>query len=354
MSRGETSLAATEPAVEELPGLPGGEPETGLSTPDAEPSPTKRPFTLAVVGDVLLDRAVGNAIQRHGPDYPWEQTGLLAEADIALANLETSVSTRGKAQDKKWTFRSKPETLDGVARAGIDIVTLANNHALDFGEQALLDTLEHLRSRGIAYIGAGANMDEARAPYITDVNGHVVAFLGFTVVTPQGWEAGKQKPGVNSGWDNKAMFAAVEQAKKQADFVVVYMHWGVEREDQPSKAQRYLGRRLVEAGADLVVGSHPHNLQGIEFYQGAPVVYSLGNFVFTDSGVPKTLETGILSVKVEDGRITEMALTPYIISAGRPVRLEGDKAKAVLNRFAGLCGKLGTEVTGDGMIKVPE
>ncbi|MDR0670737.1 MAG: CapA family protein, partial [Oscillospiraceae bacterium] len=209
-----------------------------------------------------------------------------AAADLAIVNLEMPVSTRGTAMpNKEFTFRGDPEQLPFLRDyVGVDVVTLANNHMLDFGADAMLDTLEHLDAHGIAHVGAGADIGAAGAPVLMEAGAYTVAFLGATRVIPvASWAAGPERPGLFTTYDSTALCEAIRAVRPRADYVIVYVHWGVERATQPESYQVQMARDYIDAGADAVIGAHPHVLQPLAFYEGKLIAYSLGNLIFTDT-----------------------------------------------------------------------
>lgn len=248
--------------------------------------------TLLFAGDVLLSDHVLNAYQQSGGIGGVLDDGFrekIEAADFFMVNQEFPFSSRGTAaEDKQYTFRLPPEQVSMFQEIGIDAVTLANNHALDFGRDALLDTCDTLDAAGILRTGAGADLEEAKKPVVVERKGVKIGILGATRVIPEtGWAAGKNHPGMLATYDAGIALEEIRQMRAECDYVVVFVHWGIEREETPQEYQRTLGRQYIDAGADLVVGSHPHVLQGIEYHQGKPIVYSLGNFVF-GSSIPKT------------------------------------------------------------------
>lgn len=255
--------------------------------------------TLLFGGDVLLSSHVLSAYQKAGGIHGVLDEGYLSairDADFFMVNEEFPFSSRGvQAQDKQYTFRLEPERVSVFREMGIDAVTLANNHALDFGVDALLDTCAVLDGAGIMRTGAGADLAEAKKPVEMELGGRRIAVIGATRVIPEsGWAAGKNHPGMLSSYDATALLAEIRAQKQDGKIVIVYVHWGVEKDEKPQEYQRMLGQQYIDAGADLVVGAHPHVLQGIEYYKGKPIVYSLGNFVF-GSSIPRTmlLEVGV-------------------------------------------------------------
>jgi poly-gamma-glutamate synthesis protein (capsule biosynthesis protein) len=238
----------------------------------------QRRTELSFVGDVLLDSKPGAAI-RAGKDPFAGVAAALAKSDLSIANLESCVAESGHAVGKVYTFRAEPRVLS-VLKRHVDLVSLANNHSGDFGSGALLETMSHLRRAGIGYFGAGADLRSAHEPLLVESHGIVLALLGYDEYKPRSFEAGPSSPGVAWSEDEQVVSDILRARQRHADVVVPFMHWGWERESAPSERQRALARKLIDAGADAVVGSHPHRTQGVEYYHGKLIVYSLGNFVF--------------------------------------------------------------------------
>ena len=288
-----------------------------------EPQP-EEPITLLFAGDVLLSDHVLNAYNTGGGIGGVVDGNLLEEirkADLFMVNEEFPFSARGEAApDKQYTFRLPPERVSIFQEMGIDLVTLANNHALDFGTDALVDTLDTLDGAGILHVGAGRNLDEAKMPVTVEIQGKTIGFLGASRVIPEtSWNATSTKPGMLVTYDPAFTIREIEKLDQVCDYVVVYVHWGIERAEHPEEYQRTMGKQYIDAGADLVVGSHPHMLQGIEYYQGKPIVYSLGNFVF-GSSIPRT---ALLKVELEKGQegegeldLSSLSMIPATSGAG--------------------------------------
>jgi len=327
---------------------------SGVGAPILELPAQSSTFSLAIAGDVLLASTVGERIKSHGVNYPWEDVSpFLKQADLAIVNLETSVAKGGKPQNKTFTFRSKPETLEGLKTAGVDMVALANNHIMDYGWEGLEETLYYLDQYEILHTGAGLNEKSAYTPVIKEVNGVKIAFLSISMVVPSGWQAGTNQPGVAVAYGLDKMLTAVKNANETTDFTFVYMHWGIERQDTPSDVQKWIGRELVNAGADLVIGSHPHVLQGIEFYHGVPIFYSLGNFVFTNRGLQTTEDTILLLIEGDKNGVVSLRAVPFEIIKNKPTIVEGKDQERILERLTKLSAQLNTEVTQDGDIFYP-
>lgn len=344
-------------AAEPLPS-PGEAPSAAPSGGDVVPAPgedepTEETVSFAFVGDVLLGEYVGTLLKRHGFDYPYEHVReTLQQADFAVANLETAVTSISgeKPGLKTYEFRSDPEAMPAFREAGFDLVSLANNHTLDFGPEGLRDTMRHLDANEIAHVGAGESAAEAFAPVYLEKNGLRIAVLGFSRVIPDGsWKAGKQSLGLADAYDYRLPVGEIEAAKAEADLVVVLVHWGEERSQEPDPLKQVdLGRRFVDAGADLVIGSHPHVLQGIERYKDRWIAYSLGNFIFTKSREPLTYDSGILEAACTKSGDCELRLTPYAVDTPQPTPMNPERAAAVLKRVSDL--SVGATIDADGRV----
>jgi poly-gamma-glutamate capsule biosynthesis protein CapA/YwtB (metallophosphatase superfamily) len=259
-----------------------------------------RPVRLAAVGDVNLGDRVGTAISSYGARYPWLSVApVLRSADIALANLECSISNRGSPwPGKLYTFRGAPSSLRAMADyAGVDVVSLANNHSLDYGRLAFADTLSYAHDFGLRTIGGGRDLAAARRPAFIRIGGIRIALLGYSDVRPLGFDAGTATSGTAPAFP-EYIAADVRRARERAEVVVVYFHWGIERTSNPTERQRSLARVAFDAGATVVLGAHPHVLQPIDRPQRHRLVaWSLGNFVFgSDTGA--TQRTGILRIRL--------------------------------------------------------
>lgn len=284
--------------------------EENLARSERETAAKKGPVTMAFGGDVCFYDEYANmhALRSRGgkiesslsPDLLKE----MQQADICMVNNEFSYSLRGEPlAEKAFTFRSRPENVGLLHEMGVDIVSLANNHVYDWGEDALFDTLDTLKNAEIPYIGAGRNLDEARAPYYFELNGRIIAYISATQVERNENPDTRGATEVTAGTfrcfteeEFARLLETVKEADARADVTVVYIHWGTENTDELHWAQEQQAPRLVEAGADLIVGDHPHCLQGIDFIEGVPVFYSIGNFWFNS----KSLDTGLLKVVLDE------------------------------------------------------
>jgi hypothetical protein len=282
-------------------------------------SPTEdevlRPIVLSFAGDINFNEGSYPMAR-----YDREKKGILGgfsadlveemnAADIMMLNNEFSYSTRGaKTPGKDYTFRANPKRIDILKEMGVDIVSLANNHALDYGPDALADTFVTLDNAGIDYIGAGDNLDRAKAPIYYTIGGKKLAYVAASrVVYAMDWYASDNKLGMIGTYDPALILESIKEADANSDYVIIFLHWGVERKSYPESYQKKLAKMYIDAGADIVVGCHPHVLQGFEFYKGKPIAYSLGNYWFNNS----SQNTGLFKVTID----TDGSIRPQIIPA---------------------------------------
>lgn len=293
------------------------------------PAPPDSIAHLAAVGDLMLDRSLGYAISNGKLAYPFAAMGdLLTAPDLTLGNLECSLGDVGQPAAKSYTFQAPPAAAEALALGGFDVLTLANNHAMDYGPEALLQGLGLLEAQGIGHVGAGANAAAAHAPVIRDVKGIRIAILGYVNVPVEGrsnfdtatWTATDSAPGL--AWADPAIIQAdVTAVRAQADIVIVLLHSGYEYVETPSDPQKAAAYAAIESGADMVIGHHAHILQGIEFYQGHPIVYGLGNFAFEIDGDPAT---AVLNIWLDKGGIRQIEIIPALIQFGGQPRPAAD------------------------------
>lgn len=270
----------------------------------------EEPFTLRLgfAGDMNLDESwvTTQALDaRENGIYDCIDPALIEELnglDVFMVNNEFTYSDRGTpTANKKYTFRAKPERVEVLQTLGTDIVLLANNHVFDYGADAFADTLSVLEEAGIPYVGAGRNLEEACKPYCFEWDGIKIAYVAATraekyKLTP---EATADTPGVLRCYDPERFLQVIEEAASQADYVVASVHFGTEYEAMADDAQRELAYAMIDAGADAVIGSHAHVIQGMEFYQGKPIIYNLGNFWFNGKELYSCVVELELSVDVQ-------------------------------------------------------
>jgi len=300
---------------------------------------------LAAVGDIMLDRALGYAIQQGQIDYPFALVAaVLSQADLTVGNLESALGASGNPANKSYTFQAPAVAAESLTVAGFDLVSLANNHAMDFGEESLLEGIELLNRQGIATIGAGLNKAAAHEPVILEVNGISIAFLGYVNVPVEisgfdtrSWEATELSPGL--AWAHlDDITLDVGTADQNADLVIVVLHSGYEYVETPSEPQQLAAKTAIDAGADLVIGHHAHVLQGVEFYNGGVIAYGLGNFAFEIDGDPTT---AVLNVWLDRDGVRELEIIPAIIQFGGQTRLATEnEATSIKERIYYLSGLL--------------
>lgn len=274
------------------------------------------PIVLGFVGDINFDEE-SNPMAR----YDKEKEGILGGVssdlvkemngvDIMMLNNEFAYSSRGtKTPDKSYTFRANPSRVDILGEMGVDIVSLANNHALDYGPDALLDTFKTLEDAGIDYVGAGKNLDRAIKPiYYTFGNTKIAYLAASRVVYSMDWYASDTKLGMIGTYDPTLILTSIKEAAANSDYVVIFLHWGVERNNSPEDYQRTLAKQYIDAGADAVIGCHPHVLQGFEYYKGKPIAYSLGNFWFNSY----TRDAGLLKLYLDQDGTVRVQILPTV------------------------------------------
>ena len=329
---------------------PGFEAATGQLAAELHSSPPPDSAVhLTAVGDIMLDRSLGGAIAGGNLAYPFEDVvHMLNTADITVGNLESSLGDIGEPAPKSYTFRAPPGAAESLALAGFDVVSLANNHGMDYGSEVLLQGIDLLRQAGVIPIGAGANTAEAHTPHFAEVNGLRLAFLGYVHVPVEGltafdvetWDATESSPGLAWAYPER-ITADVTAAREQADLVIVVLHSGFEYVEAPSAPQIAASYAAIDAGAALVIGHHAHILQGIEFYKEGVIVYGLGNFAFEIDGDPST---AILNVWLDREGVHQLELIPAVIQfGGQPRIAEPYEVRPILQRVYFLTQLLNAE-----------
>lgn len=311
------------------------QPDEPSDTPDSPVVPENATARICLGGDTSIDSEFADAANKWGVDYPWKEvTEIFSSADISIVNLETCVSERGKSEKREgYGFRTPPSMLEGFANAGIDMVNLANNHTRDFGYDALLDTFEHLNSYGIDYFGAGKDIDEASGLVIKEVNGIKIGFAGCNYVyLAKDCAADVDHAGVNmvykmSDSRTKAFLDKVKEYDAMCDILIVFMHAGIEEVFDINTYQKDLSRALIDNGADIVVGAHPHTLQPIEFYNGKPIFYSIGNLIFWHIDDDIDGLTCIFDITVDKNGFKSLKLHPLFIKNYKVYLLKDSEGK---------------------------
>ena len=300
--------------------------------------------SLAFIGDICFHDGYSNMgalRERSGGIYdcilPEVMEGLKA-ADILMANNEFPYSDRGTpTAGKQYAFRSKPSNVNLLHEIGVDIVSLANNHAYDHGPDALSDTVDILTEAKVPFVGAGKNIDEAVKPVYIRINRKTISFTAATQIertsNPDTKEATADSPGVLRTLDPSRYLKVIEEASANSDFCVAYVHWGSENTDLVEKSQKDLAKKYAAAGADLIIGDHSHCLQGLDYVDGVPVIYSLGNFWFNS----KTVDTGYLRVILDDDcNIKTIQFIPCVQEGCKTRLAEGDKKSTILDYLQGI------------------
>lgn len=275
----------------------------------------------------------------------------MREADVFMINNEFCYSDRGAPlEGKQYAFRSKPENVKILWDMGADIVSLANNHAYDWGPDALSDTVDVLNNAKIPFVGAGKNIDEAMRPAYFKVNGITISFVSATQIertgNPDTKEATESSPGVLRTLNSKKACQVISTAKENSDFVVMYVHWGSENTDLVEQSQRDLAKDYVEAGADLIIGDHSHCLQGIDYEGNVPVFYSLGNYWFNS----KTVDTGLAKITIDNNaEITGIQFIPAKQTGCRTIEVDETESERILRYLQGISGYADIDVN-SGMV----
>ncbi len=312
---------------------------TAAATSTTAVVPTTQPdltWTLLAGGDVLMDRSEAAGVDPFAGIEP-----SLASADIAVVNVEMVISERGEPADKKYVFRAPPSAAERIAAAGVDVASLANNHAMDYGPDALVDTVDLLEANGVIALGAGATSSDAYGHQVIEVRPGVrVAFVGASMVVPLGVPASQTRPGIASAYQRDRVLANVRVAAEEADVVIAVVHWGIERMTCPEGRQRDLAFELLRNGADAVIGHHPHVLQPVVFDDGRLVAYSLGNFVWHyRSGI--TGDTGVLQIDFDGTEMLGWSFHPHLLDVnGAPVPAsEGARLDRINDIVSGDCAR---------------
>lgn len=293
-------------------------------------------FTFA--GDILLDDGYAMMSNFRDRGSSFEDTfstfllDKMRSSDVFMLNNEFTFTTQGApTEDKQFTFRAKPENVFFLQELGVDVVSLANNHAYDYGEISLLDTMETLTNADIEYVGAGANLDEAMKPVYIIANGMKIAIVSATQIernsVPDTKGATATSPGVLRCMDPSNLLRVIEEAEANSDFTILYIHWGTESQEETDWLQDEQAPLYAQAGVDLIIGDHAHCLQRLDVVSGVPVIYSLGNYWFNS----RTLNTCLVEVSIMDGQLEYFRFIPCLQSDCRTRQLEGAAKVEILD-----------------------
>jgi poly-gamma-glutamate capsule biosynthesis protein CapA/YwtB (metallophosphatase superfamily) len=284
--------------------------------------------TFIFAGDLSFAHAFERSYQNH-PFYAfahWDQAG---RYDGMMVNLENSVTRSSDSVDKEFVFKMKPEFLSQLRSAKVSLVNCANNHTADFGFNGILETIQQLDSAGIRHVGVGKDFADARKPVVLVVHGIRIGFLGYGGVKE--FIAGKGSPGTNSR-NEQFILNDIRRLRSSVDAVVVSLHWGEELALEPDQDQIALAHKIIDGGADLIIGHHPHVLQGIERYRDKIIAYSLGNFIFGGNAGCANSETAVLKVTVSQETL-EVKPLPIRVRNWQPEPADSVAAERTLQRM---------------------
>jgi len=288
-----------------------------LTLLSAVPDSANLDVTFCAAGDVLLDRGVRKYIDRYGVNYPFEQlSDLINSHDLAFCNLECPISSWGEPLTKKIVFRGDSSYVEGLTFSGFDIFSLANNHTIDYGREALLNTRAILEGNGLHTVGIGENQTVAGAPQIITIKGMRIAFFAHVLMPHESIVYSHDLPAPAIA-DIDSIVENVREIEDKVDFTIVSFHWGREYSPYPSYIQKEHAYRSIDAGADLILGHHPHVIQSIEKYQGKYIFYSLGNFVFDQDRLDGS-QSFLLSTIFKDRQLEAVTLIPIKIERCQP------------------------------------
>lgn len=330
---------AQQPATTAATATAGQASATSARSSETAPTaPADDTVTLAFAGDIHFSGRLEPVLSRPDPLVAALRP-VLGGADIAVVNLETAITSRGTPEPKQFHFRTSAQALTILADSGADVASMANNHGVDYGRQGLDDTLEARRHSPLPIIGIGENAEQAYAPAVIEVRGTSVAVLAASQIpdkTAEAWSADDDSAGIASALTSQRLVEAVTAARAANDVVVVFMHWGTDYTNCPNRAQRDLVEQVVAVGADVVVGTHAHEMQGAGWTGdgSAYVGYGLGNFVWWRSNTERSIATGVLTLTLDGRRTTSAEWTPMRIGDdGIPAQLTGADAQANLGRW---------------------
>ncbi len=288
--------------------------------------------TIYFSGDVTLANHFESYVGSNY-DYAFKKIPWFADADISMVNLENPLTDRGNPVDKAFTFQARPDYVKVLQAGGVDIVTLANNHIFDFDTTGVYDTVQNLQRAGIYYVGAGRNLDEARHPVIFYIKGLRIAIWGYYGL---GRHSDSHPASADSAGTAMRSLALIRQDilkyKDEADVKIINFHWGLEKAHYPQKSQVYFAHQVIDAGADVIIGHHPHVLQGVEQYHKKFIFYSLGNFIF--GGNSRTSEKTVvlrLDIAKQDTLQIVPKFIPVQVDHWQPYQLRGKQGNAVLD-----------------------
>ncbi|NJD90310.1 MAG: CapA family protein [Geobacter sp.] len=306
------------------------------------------PVTIHAVGDIMLAGSGARAYRKQGYSYPFAAVSeRLRQADIVIGNLEAPLTTGGEEfLGKKFRFKVEPAALEAIKDSGFTHLALANNHILDYGPTGLQQTIQALDAAGVAYFGAGADLGAARKAWLTEVKGVKIAFLSYSLVYPEEFFATNSRAGTAPGY-RPYYSEDIRLARSRADYVVVSFHWGEEGAKQPKPYQQAAARKAIDAGADVVLGHHPHVLQGVEYYGKGVIFYSLGNFAF--GSMSRNSAASMIARIILDDGVKGVEVIPLDVLNSRvrfqPKILSGKRGQEAVAEIGRLSEPFGSRIT---------
>ncbi len=318
-------------------------------------------ITILAVGDIYLGGSVNPYLKQNGYSYPFEPTkNILKDSDITVANLEAPLTQRPDAfMQKEFILKMDPEVAGAIKAAGFGVVTLANNHIMDYGQDGLQDTIKLLDKADLKHVGAGKDLKDARTPAIVGIKNKKIAFLAYSKVFPEEFYATRESGGTAQGIFEYVRYDIME-IKKQVDFVIVSFHWGEELTKYPKEYQIKLAHIAIDSGASVIIGHHPHVVQGIERYKNGLIFYSLGNFVFGSVG--QSMPEGMIAiVKFSNNRIDSAEIIPLNVNNKevlfQPKPLQGERAENAIKNIQEISDRFQLNLMakeGKGVIRLDE
>lgn len=311
---------------------------------------------IGFAGDVMIGRLVNETIQQRGYSYPWGNTiSLLKKPDITLINLETTLTTQTLAVPKVFNFKASPSSVKTLQEANIDIVNLANNHVLDFGQKGLLETIDVLDSANIKHIGAGKNIQETQQPVILKKNTISIGFIGYTDNEPT-WLATATNPGTNyiKVGDSEKIKDSITKLRDTVDIIILSIHWGPNMREKPSQEFVHFAHEMIDMGIDIIHGHSAHIFQGVEIYKNKLILYDTGDFVddyVVDPLLPND-QSFFFEVTVDKDGPAHVQLTPVIIRDMQVNIAEGNTKTTIIKKMQQLSAQFGTHINDDGTIDI--
>jgi poly-gamma-glutamate capsule biosynthesis protein CapA/YwtB (metallophosphatase superfamily) len=333
---------------------------SGCTSVKNNPDTTRKEFLqkarVLFAGDSMLDWGIQDIIIKYGPEYPVKDIkDFLKGFDYRFCNLETPISDKGEAHtEKKFVFRGNPKDVALLKHAGINGVSLANNHACDYGKAGILDTIDILNKNNIGSAGAGIDIGAAHLPLIVTINEIKVAILAYADIAFEDSFAGKDHPGVARA-KIESIRDDIKQYRAFNDFIIISIHWGIEYSEYPEAREIKLAHAIIKSGADVIIGHHPHIFQGIEVYEGKPIFYSLGNFIFGSIN-ENAMENILVEISFLKNKINSFSVYPINGNGNTKMPfqyklLSGDHAVRMLNKLVNISKPLASGFTQNAVIK---